>query len=87
MNFVQISKNNFFIEHLRASASDHKQKMTWFYLTVYTFSFKDKPDTNREAEIGKKQKQPLEVFFKKCVLENVANFTGKHLYQSSYLIK
>ena len=33
------------------------------------------------------QKQPPEVFCKKGVLKNVANFTGKHLHWSLYIIK
>ena len=33
------------------------------------------------------QKQPLEVFCKKDVLRNFAEFTGKHLCQSLFLIK
>ena len=33
------------------------------------------------------QKQPTEVFFKKDVLKNFANFTGKHLCWSLFLIK
>ena len=32
-------------------------------------------------------KQPPEVFFKKDVLKNLANFTGKHLFWSIFLIK
>ena len=34
-----------------------------------------------------KQKQPLEVFHKKGVLKNFANFTGKHLYWNLLLTK
>ena len=33
------------------------------------------------------QKQPPEVFYKKGVLKNFTKFTGKHLYQSLFLIK
>ena len=33
------------------------------------------------------QKQPLEVFCKKCVLKNFTLFTGKHLCWSLFLIK
>ena len=33
------------------------------------------------------QKQPPEVFFKKGVLKNFANLTGKHLCWSLFLIK
>ena len=33
------------------------------------------------------QKQPLEVLWKKGILKNCANFTGKHLYWSPFLIK
>ena len=33
------------------------------------------------------KKQPLEVFYKKGVLNNFANFTGKHLCWSLFLIK
>ena len=33
------------------------------------------------------QKQPTEVFWKKCVLENFLKFAGKHLCQSLFLIK
>ena len=33
------------------------------------------------------QKHPSEVFRKKDVLKNLANFTGKHLYRSLFLIK
>ena len=33
------------------------------------------------------QKQAPEVFFKKSFLENFANFTGKHLRWSLFLIK
>ena len=32
-------------------------------------------------KFGKHLKQPLEVFYKKGVLENFAKFTGKHLCQ------
>ena len=38
---------------------------------------------NELSIINKKiQKQPLRVFYKKCVLKNFAKFTGKHLCQS-----
>ena len=33
------------------------------------------------------EKQPSEVFCKKCALKNVANFTGKHLCLGLFLIK
>ena len=33
------------------------------------------------------QKQPTEVFFKKSVLKNFGNFTGKHLRRSLFLTK
>ena len=38
----------------------------------------------RSLEVNKKllQKQPQEVFCKKGVLKNFANFTGKHLLQA-----
>ena len=34
-----------------------------------------------------RQKQLLEGFYKKGVLKNFANFTGKHLYRNLFLIK
>ena len=34
-----------------------------------------------------KQKQPLEVFFKKVVLKHFANFTGKHLCWDLFFTK
>ena len=33
------------------------------------------------------QKQPPEVFYKKCILKNFAKFTGKHLCQSLFFNK
>ena len=33
------------------------------------------------------QKQPPEVFYKKCILKNLEKFTGKHLYQSLFFNK
>ena len=35
----------------------------------------------------KPQKQPLQLFYKKGVLRNFVNFTGKHLYSSLFLIE
>ena len=37
--------------------------------------------------VYKIQKQPPEVVYKKCVLENFAKFTGKHLCQSVFFNK
>ena len=33
------------------------------------------------------EKQPPEVFYEKCVLKNLAKFTGKHQSESLFLIK
>ena len=37
--------------------------------------------------VNSKQKQPPEVFCKKCVFKNFAKFTGKHLCQILFLLK
>ena len=40
-----------------------------------------------EINISNNQKQPLEVFYKKDVLENYTKFTGKYLCGVSFSIK
>ena len=51
------------------------EKFSWLFIWIYQ-------SCNQNMLIVNKQKQPPEVFFKKCILKNFAKFTGKHLCQS-----
>ena len=86
--FCEIFKNTFFTEHLRALASlltetanrkslKLRSKKWWKVANFSTIS--------KRTEMI--QKQQPEVFFKKSVLKNFANFRGKQLCFSLFLIK
>ena len=50
-------------------------------------SVKGKPEEKSRKIIFQFQKQPPYVFCNKNVLRNFSKFTGKHLYQSPFLVK
>ena len=55
----------------------------WYLLLTVTRYLVRTPSKTRL----KPQKQPLELFYKKSILRNFANFTGKHLCWNFFLIE
>ena len=62
----------------------HFIRWIWYLLLTVTPVFAPNSFKNTTS---KPQKQPLELFCKKVVLRNFANFTGKHLCWSFFLIE
>ena len=53
---------------------------------LITDEFRNDPGS-LDLNFAKRQKQPLEVFYKKVVFESFAKFTGKHLCQGLFFNK